>query len=85
MNIEEVLFPNSGKLLIIEGMPCATVVDEELDPFHCSFVDTDLVEITTENISYLVLSKGHLEKLLKLMDEANKYHERDIIDGDLVY
>lgn len=77
INIEEELCPDNGKLIIKDGYASTTILDEELDPIHCGFNGDDCVNINTDELSYLVLSKSNLSTLLDLIDQADEYYENE--------
>jgi len=78
VDIEKVLFPESGELIKEGSYYTATVLDDELDPFKCSFLNDGCVLINTEELTYLTLSRDNLIKLLELLEECeSKYNEED--------
>jgi hypothetical protein len=83
-NIEKVLFPNSGKLIVSDGIAQATIVDEDIDELHCTFNNDGCVEIDTEGHTYITLSRQNLKQLKKLIDEAEKYYERSEVGEDML-
>ena len=75
MNIEKVLFPYANKLVTDEeGTKRIILIDQELDEFQCAFHNDGGVEIDTENLTYLSLSKHNLETMLHIIEsiEDNK-------------
>jgi len=73
-SIEKALFPESNELHIDEdGIPVAHIVDENLDPIDCTFMNDGSVTIHTETLSYIDLSRENLCKLLELFDAAQDY------------
>lgn len=71
MNIEKVLFPDSGKLIKDElGNIKMQILDAELDSFECVFNNDGCVEIDTSENSYIVLSLENLYQLIFAIQEA---------------
>jgi len=78
VDIEKVLFPESGELIKESTYYIATVLDDELDPFKCSFLNDGCVQINTEELTYLTLSRDNLFKLLELLEESeSKYDDEE--------
>lgn len=80
----EHLFPEAGLLKTNGENVTATLVDEELDPFECTFNYDGCVEINTSKTNYLTLSMTNLEQLLNLIGEADEYFEQhfDSLDDE---
>ena len=75
INIEKILFPNSGKLIIKDECITAQIVDIELDPIECSFHNDDCVNIDTKGYTYITLSIENLEQLIRLTYKAQEKYE----------
>lgn len=65
-NIEKVLFPESNILLNYRMQ----IVDAELDPIDCKFNGDRCVEIDTEKLTYITLTRGNLQSLIDAIDEV---------------
>jgi hypothetical protein len=69
--IEQVLFPESGKLIQKEdGGIQMQIADAELDLFTCTFNGDDCVEIDTSSSQYITLSLENLYQLIEAIEEA---------------
>lgn len=75
MNIEKELFPESGKLKIENGIAKATIIDLELDPIECVFMNDDSVQIDTHNYEFLCLDVAKLKELIGMIEDAKKYYD----------
>jgi hypothetical protein len=77
-NIEDLLFPHNGKLVINEKEQTvsASVVDAELDPIECSFNNDECITLHTEELRYLTLSVENLEQMLDLIYESTQYYNK---------
>ena len=78
IDIEKVLYPNSNQLLLTDGIVHSIVVDAELDPISCVFNNDDAVEINTENLHYITLTRENLMTLLDLIEQAENYYKENI-------
>ena len=55
------------------------IIDEESDTFNCTLGFGDgLIEIDTEDYSYMSLSKEHLQILIDLLEEVDKIERNDV-------
>jgi len=70
MDIEKVMFPESGKLIIEETEISAVILDGELDPVKCEFFNDGCVTLDAKGYEYLTLSRENLEQLIELLDES---------------
>lgn len=52
-----------------EGEYFVSFLDEELDIIHCN-IDDECITLNTEQLTYVVLSREHLEKMIDLIDEV---------------
>ena len=77
-NVEDLLFPNNGNLVINEQEQTASafVVDAELDPIECSFSNDECITLHTEELRYLTLSVENLEQMLDLIYESTQYYNK---------
>ncbi len=77
-NIEDLLFPHNGKLVINEEgqTASASVVDAELDPIECSFSNDECITLHTAELTYLTLSVENLEQMLDLIYESTQYYNK---------
>lgn len=76
-NIEKFLEPTEGELQIKEGgVYDAIILDAELDPLECTFVDDDCVEIDTTNLTHIMLTLDNLEQLKRLINEVEEHRNQ---------
>tara|TARA_R110001632_G_scaffold208195_1_gene332534 strand:- start:3662 stop:3925 length:264 start_codon:yes stop_codon:yes gene_type:complete len=77
-NIDDLLFPNNGKLVINEKEDCAEacIVDAEIDPIQCTFINDECITIKTEDLTYVMLTVDNLETMLRLICETTEYYEK---------
>ena len=77
-NIEDLFFPNNGKLVINkkEQTASACIVDAEIDPIECSFNNDECITLDTKELTYITLSVENLEKMLELIYEAGEYYNK---------
>mgnify|MGYP000111878380 FL=1 len=77
-NIEDLLFPNNGKLVINEKEVCAEVciVDAEIDPINCTLIGDGCININTEDLTYITLDFHNLYDMLDLISEADEYYKK---------
>ena len=55
------------------------IMDEESDIFRCTLGCNDgLIEINTEDYSYMSLTKEHLQILIELLDEVEDIERDDV-------
>lgn len=70
MDVAKKLFPNSGELIRTnDGNFELQLVDCELDPIKCYFVD-GVVELDVSEYGYISFSVTHLEKLIEAIEEV---------------
>ena len=77
-SLEKELFPEANKLIIddVANIATATILDEELDPLECAFLNDECVQINTSKYGYITLSKHNLSILKRLIDESEKYYNQ---------
>jgi hypothetical protein len=75
-NIEDVIFPNNGKLIKRKGIATATIIDEELDPIECAFNNDGCVQLKTDGYSYITLSVDNLFQLMDLIEDSDEYYKK---------
>lgn len=75
IELEEFLMPNHGKMNYKEGYGRATILDAELDPVECSFVSDGTVELRTEDLVYVKLTKENLYNLIELIKKDDRRSE----------
>ena len=75
--IEDIMFPNNGNLYKEDECYKSTIVDIELDPLECEFLEEDCVKINTSNLKYIMLSVENLHQLLELIDEAQELNSKN--------
>lgn len=81
MDIEQQLFPNSGKLIIDEDEEhSAIIVDAELDPLHCTFNYDDCIQIDVGQYSYITLSKETLYQMIALIEESQNIFDTNSLN-----
>jgi hypothetical protein len=78
MNIEKILSPTNGKLIIKNETATAEILDAELDSFSCTFNNDLCVQIDTEDMGYITLSLSNLQNLKKLILQAEKYYNENL-------
>jgi len=71
MDIEKVLFPEKDKLVEIDEVQKALIVDAELDAIECTFNGDDCVELNTNRYTYITLTKENLQTLIDLIEEVD--------------
>jgi hypothetical protein len=64
-----------NKLSKKNGVAKINLLDEEDDIFECEFMGAEDVQINTENLTYLSLSKDNLITLLEKMEIAEAYYK----------
>jgi len=67
INIEKELFPESNTLIYNYRMK---IVDAELDPIYCKFNGDRCVEMDTEKLTYITLTRINLQVLMDAIDEV---------------
>jgi hypothetical protein len=65
--------PEHGVLFFCEETEIykAVVLDVELDPLDCAFLNDGTVEIDTKDLTYLTLDRETLMELIVLIDESS--------------
>jgi len=69
INIEKELFPESNVLIDNYRMQ---IVDAELDPIDCKFHNDGCVEMDTEKLTYITLTRSNLQVLMDAIDEVEE-------------
>ncbi len=64
-----------NKLSKKNGVAKINLLDAEDDIFECEFMGAEVVQINTENLTYLSLSKDNLITLLEKMEIAEAYYK----------
>jgi hypothetical protein len=64
-----------NKLSKKNGVAKINLLDAEDDIFECEFMGAEDVQINTENLTYLSLSKDNLITLLEKMEIAEAYYK----------
>ena len=77
-NIDNILFPGNGKIVINkkEQTASAVIVDAEIDPIECTFNNDNCITLNTESYTYLTLTVDNLELMLDLIEESNNYYNQ---------
>ena len=78
MNIEKIILPENGKLIIKDKTASVKILDAELDILNCSFHYDECVRIETDKYSYITLTWENLENLMQLIGEAEYYYDKNI-------
>jgi hypothetical protein len=73
INIEKVLLPTCGKLIIDGENVTASILDAELDEIKMTFDYSNTVEIHTQNLSYITLTPKNLMDMIRLIRESENY------------
>jgi hypothetical protein len=81
-DLEKAICKNVNVLTTDKGYPCATIIDEELDPIECIFGD-GYVELDTSSYKHLTLSVENLKTLQKLIKKAQAYFESFYEEDDV--
>ena len=81
MEIEKIILPNEGVLVLDGESVTATILDVELDPVKCLFTG-DIVELKTDGYDWLTLDKPTLYKLIDLIEKNELYEEIDNDDSE---
>lgn len=58
-----------------------TIVDAEGDEVNCDFNYDECVNINTDGLEYITLSKENLEELLTAINESERYYD-DLSDEE---
>lgn len=77
-DVDKLLFPESGEIIIKDGVCTAQMIDAEIDPFECSFNYDRCVVIDVSNYNHIYLSIENLEKLKQLIIESEKYYDKNL-------
>jgi hypothetical protein len=74
--IEDLLYPDNYKLIIMDDEITTTIVDCELDEYECTFNGADIIEINTEGYTHITLDINALESLIRLIKKAEKMRNK---------
>lgn len=70
IQIEEILFPNSGKLTIDdEGIGRFQIVDAELDGVNCTISEENVVELDVSDYKYISLTYDNVLAIEKFLND----------------
>lgn len=84
IDIETILFPDSGVLKENDGLLSCQIIDAELDPLECSFNYDYCVEIKTADYEYITLTLENLALLFNMVSEAEeRYREASQISQEV--
>lgn len=75
--IEKSLLKDCYELKREDGILCATILDEELDPVDVFFNNDGCVQIKTEELGFLTLSVRQLKNLALLIKMAEDIYENE--------
>lgn len=76
INIDKVLFPDSGELYTDkEGTIRARIIDEEIDPIDVRFDYDGCVHIDTKEYTHITLSLDNLSELMGMIIEAEEEYK----------
>ena len=81
LNIEDVFYPEAGKLNITPDEVTADIVDEEMDAVQLTFNNDGCVTVDAKDYSYLTLSRHNLHQMLALLDKAEEYFDSEEFDN----
>ena len=70
INIEDVLFPGHGELIIKDDLITAQIVDADIDEIACTFNNDGCVELNTKDLTYINLTVDNLLNLIELIKQA---------------
>ena len=72
---DEIFAENPNKLQIDEdGNATAIIIDEECDPYKCTFNNDQCVVIDTSEYTHITLSLHNISILKKLITKAEKHY-----------
>jgi len=78
IEIDKVLFPDSGKINISEeGVGSLQIVDAELDGINCTISEYDVIEIDVSDYKYISLSYNNILTLENFIYEMNEFYENE--------
>jgi hypothetical protein len=71
--LKKVINPQEGELFFCKESETykSVVLDVELDPLDCAFLNDGTVEIDTKDLTYLTLDRETLMELIVLIDESS--------------
>ena len=75
IDIEKIILPEKGNLIIKNQIATAKIIDPELDVLKCSFNYNNCVEIDTKGYTHITLSLENLRQLKKLIIESEIYYD----------
>jgi hypothetical protein len=75
-NIEDLLYPDNYKLIIMDNEITTTIVDCELDEYECIFNGADDIQINTEGYTHITLDINALQSLIALIKKAKKMYKK---------
>jgi hypothetical protein len=78
IDIEKVLYPEANKLVINEDCGKATIIDIELDPIECTFINDGCVQLNTKDYNHLYLSQENLLELINMIEYYEIETESDV-------
>lgn len=82
VGIEKVLDPECNQLIIDGDDVSARIFDAELDPIECHFNFSNTVEINTEGLNHIILTKDNLWMLEELIDDSEGYFNNVFIEEE---
>lgn len=78
IEIDKVLFPDSGKITISEeGVGSLQIVDAELDGINCTISEEGVVEIDVSDYTYISLSYNNILTLENFIYEMDEFYESE--------
>jgi hypothetical protein len=75
-NIEDLLYPDNYKLIIMDDEITTTIVDCELDEYECRFNGAEDIQINTEGYTHITLDIDTLYSLIELIKKAEKMYNK---------
>jgi len=78
IEIDKVLFPNSGKITINEeGVGSIQIVEAELDGINCTISEEGVIEIDVSDYKYISLTYNNILALENFICEMNEFYENE--------
>jgi len=74
--IEKILHPTAWSIREEDGVLKATISDQELDGYECTFEGDECVKIDTSKVKYLVLDASALMDIADLVIEAEEIYAK---------
>jgi hypothetical protein len=72
IEIEKIFNPEINVLKECDGVYEVTISDAELDELKCTYNGDDCVQIDTDELTYIILTRENLNLLKKYLDKVEK-------------